>query len=140
MKATEQLRERKAEFDKAAADFEAHYPQYVEAARLSLNSLFNEADYPPTHAIRKRFDYNVEVRNLPDKTDFRVKLDSKYEQAVLSSIRDSVDRRLEGAMKDLWQRVYKVVSDMIERLDNLREGRRRHPGRLELIPGLVDCL
>lgn len=106
----------RAEFDAEVAAFLDSYADYVEAARVRLNGLFDAADYPPAREIARRFAFDVIPMPLPDATDFRVDLGAGEESRIRAEIQDRTNAAIAGAVKDTWSRVHDVVSKMAERL------------------------
>lgn len=103
----------------AAVDaFVQEYPALREEARLQLNGLYRDEDYPLPGAIASRFRMDVAFFPVPEACDWRVELaDSEVEQ-----LREQITQRVmesEGrAMQEAWRRVYDVVSKAHDRLSN----------------------
>ena len=112
------MREFRSEFELAVSDFAVKYPDLIEDARLRLNGMFQQADYPSVVDIHKRYDFKVTVNPLPDAEDFRVSLQSEE----ITKIQEDINRRSQEAqaeaMKDLWNRLYEGVRHMVDRLSD----------------------
>jgi hypothetical protein len=105
-----------ADFERAVADFRFIYPEVVDEARLSLNGLFNPADYPPADRIADLFTMRVDVDPMPTAEDFRVALSEDENARIREGIQGRLDEAVQGAINDVWHRVHDVVAHMVERL------------------------
>lgn len=110
------IRERHEKFDEVVHKFIQSYPELKEDAKIRLNGMFKELDYPNVEEIKTKFNYIISFSPVPDSKDFRVSL----KDDVIDKIKKEIDDRrtlLEtNAMKDLWKRVYDTINHMIERL------------------------
>lgn len=111
------MMELKAEFEKATDHFIGNYPAVIADAKIRLNGMFREADYPDAGQIADKFRFKVSFSNVPE-TDFRVKLSEKEKAALKASAEQAVQERLDGAVKDTWQRIKEAVKAVSERLTN----------------------
>lgn len=113
-----EMRTLRADFDKAVEVFIADYPSLVSDARIRLNGLFNEADYPDTSNIHKKFSFGTEINPLPMGSDFRVSLNSQETDRIRSEIEARTQAGLEAAHNDLYRRLADVVKHMAEKLSD----------------------
>lgn len=141
---TNQLRELRADFDGAVADFIASYASYVEEARVRLNGMFNADDYPTVEKIAQKFGFEFGVIPLPNGNDFRIDIDAKELAKVQAETDRSVNLAIKDAMDDLWKRVHDSVSHMAT---SLREydvdpvtGKKSHPFRDSLVGNLRELV
>jgi len=104
------------EFESAVSQFVAGYPDYVNQARVSLNGLFDESDYPNPETIGGKFDFETQLFNVPDARDFRVDLADGQAADIRSQIETATNQALHVAMRDAWQRVADTVGHMSEKL------------------------
>lgn len=102
--------------DEKVSDFLAKWDTIVADARVRLNGLFDEADYPSPARLRRAFAVDMTVFPMPAGDDFRVPLGSEEAAAVQEHIDTRVNELLEAATRDVWQRVHEVVSRMVDRL------------------------
>lgn len=114
----EKMRHFQSDFNEAAADFICEYPLYVEAAKLQLNGLFREEDYPASENIRKKFQLRVEILPIPSGDDFRVSISNDEQARIRHQIDESVRESFSRAHEDLWIRLRGVVERMVDRLRN----------------------
>lgn len=133
------------QFDRAVNEFVASYPGYINAARDTLQGLFDQLDYPLPDDIGRRFRFETVVMPMPDSADFRVSL----ARDEVAQIRDEIERRTaeaaEAAIGDLWQRIHDTVRHMAARLRMYRvtDDGVEHPFRDSMVTNLralVDLL
>jgi hypothetical protein len=135
-----------AEFEQEVEEFAKGYPQMVDAARRSLNGLFNDEDYPQPSAIRDKFTMQVDVDPMPTADDFRVALSEDENFRIREQIQGRLDDAVQGAIGDFWHRVHDLVAHMVERLRAYEvdaEGKVKNTFRDSLvgnIRGMVDLL
>ena len=94
------------------------YEQQVEAARVMLGDLFNPEDYPSADEIASQFGIDTGFEPLPDAGDFRVDLVEEEIESIREQLREEQQVKAEQAMRDLWNRTFKVVKNMSERLSD----------------------
>jgi len=66
--------------------------------------------------LEAKFDFDVEVKPLPQAQDFRAKLSDESTKAIIKDIERRTNERLENAMKDVFGRVEGLVRHMTEKL------------------------
>lgn len=110
------LSEKESKFREAVDAFIKDWPNLKEEARVRLNGLYREDDYPTLSALRHRFGFSIDFEQVPDPSDFRVSLGEAEEEAIRQSIADRVQTGIAEAHRDLWGRLHEVVTKMVERL------------------------
>ena len=113
---TQIMSEHKRKWEAAVAKFIADYPQLREDAKLALNGLYKDEDYPDPQVVAAKFRMDVGFYPVPDAGDWRVSLSDSEVETLRSQITDRVMEAQGRAMKEAWQRVYDVVSKAHERL------------------------
>lgn len=119
---TEGVRRFKREYQLLADDFIREYPILKEDARVLLNGMFNEMDYPTAEEMRDRFSIDIETLPLPTANDFRVALASEEVERIQRQIESRLQQEMANANKELWNRLHYAVDNMVLRLSN-PEGR-----------------
>jgi hypothetical protein len=94
----------------------------VEDARTRLNGLFNEADYPASDAMKRKFSFRVEVDPVPESADFRVDVGDAQAAQIRSDIEARTRDMMAVAVRDTYGRVADVVGHMAERLRAFKPG------------------
>ena len=89
----------------------------ITEAEYKLNKMFNREDYPEVSQIEERFSFATEITPVPSGTDFRVDLAQDEVAAIKQQIEMQARKAQEGAMNDLWNRLYDVVHKMANKLD-----------------------
>ena len=108
----------KDNFEREVTNFLRVYPNLKDEARQRLNGMFDEDDYPDVYILETKFNIKSVILPVPEADDFRVNLTDDEVEGVRTSIREQVEASTESAMKDLWKRLFKVVSHMSERLSD----------------------
>jgi len=108
------------EREDAVARFVAGYPQFVDAARVRLNGMFNESDYPTPSAIAGKFRFAVSVDNVPDADDFRVEMADGQADDIRREIEARSNAAVETVIRDCYTRIAEHVGKMSERLKAYR--------------------
>lgn len=131
----EKMRAYHADFDSAVAKFLDGYPSFKADARVRLNGMFREDDYPDEQRIRAKFDFDVGTMPLPQAADFRVSLNDGEVARIKSEIEQRTQAAIDGAVRDLWQRIRATVEHIAERLELYRVsgGKVENPFRDSLI-------
>lgn len=119
---TEGVRTFRRAYQLLADDFIREYPFLMEGARVLLNGLFNETDYPTADEMHERFSIDVETLPVPTADDFRVALASEEVERIQHQIESRLQQEMANANKDLWNRLRDAVDNMVLRLSN-PEGR-----------------
>ena len=134
-------------FYKAVRDFVAGYPDYVQAARIALNGLFNQRDYPRADQIGRKFGVRRQFLPVAQPDDFRVTLGEEHVARIKADIESRNIELLDSANRDLWQRVHAVTVRLVDRLGAYQvdplDGSKTHPFRdslIENIRALLDIM
>lgn len=113
---TKKMRGLKTAFEEAVNDFIADYPRLIEKAERDLNGLFNAMDYPQAYELEGKFGFSVHVVPVPDRNDFRVSLTDDEVDKIKSDIESRVQDSIGAAVRDCWDRLYRVVNHMSKKL------------------------
>lgn len=107
----------KTKMEAALADFVPKYPALVQQARTDLGRLFDPNEYPPTSEIESRFGLDFDFQPIPAGHDFKG-LPQQQLDALATAMNRKTQQMMEGAMQDVWVRLYKAVANMAERLSS----------------------
>lgn len=113
---SQETRVLKAAFEKAVKAFVEDYPLLKAAASVELNGMYNAKDYPVN--IAAKFGVDVVMMPLPAEEDFRVSLPDLALAEIKEGIRAEVSQSLQAAMRDPYERLYKHISRMVDRLSD----------------------
>jgi hypothetical protein len=144
---TAKMQAYRVEFTAAVDLFVGQYPQFVEDARLRLNGLFNESDYPAADDIKSKFSFRVEIDPVPESGDFRVDVGDAQAEQIRADIEARTKDMMAVAVKDTYSRIGEVVGHMAERLRKFQpgtDGKRAsgtfHDSLVENVRDLVSLL
>lgn len=101
--------------------------EYLKEAKVRLGQMFNVDDYPQLDDLKQKFDFDVEIKPMPDANDFRVKLGDDTTKAIIKDIERRSNERVEKAVKDIFSRVIENVTVMKTRLKDFsapKDGKR----------------
>jgi hypothetical protein len=113
---TKQMQEQRVAFEAAADKFARDYPKHVEKRRRSLGSIFKPQDYPDPSRMRSLFEFDVAIMPCPDPDDFRVALAAEHAEDIKADIEARLQRAVQDAMRDPFNRVTSVVGALAEKL------------------------
>jgi hypothetical protein len=108
----------KTKYDTAADNFINNYPNLMNEARLRLNGMFEESDYPNVGTLRTRFGMDINFMAIPDSKDFRLQLEEDEVNALRTSIEQQINSRITQATKNIYYRIKEAVGHMVERLSD----------------------
>lgn len=112
------------EFDRMVRAFIDAYDLEVAQAQAKLGDLFDVREYPSAEDLRSKFAFRLNYIPLPDAGDWRLDIGNE----ALNSLREQYEAhykgQLEGAMKDIWKRLYDVLSMLSRQLaDQTEDGK-----------------
>lgn len=105
-------------FWQAVEEFLANYPDHVAMMRAVLNGLFNIEDYPETEILRNKYKFSFSFLPFPTAADFRVNLNSAEVDKIKADLEQQQQVAIESAMRDIWERLHKATSHMVEKLNS----------------------
>lgn len=103
-------------FENACQRFFDNYYSEIEKIKNDkvLGKVFNEDDYPSLSEVQKKFAFSFEIEPIADPSDFRVQVN----QSDLEKYAQSLIEIETEANKELWERLYKAVNHMVEKLNS----------------------
>jgi hypothetical protein len=112
---TQNFRAKRSEWFSLVDQFANEYPQLKLKAQQDLGPLYCEADYPAAEQMRNKFYMDMHFFPVPSK-DFRVQIASDELDRIRLDVEQQVKNAQAVAMKDLWNRVYKKVEHIAQKL------------------------
>lgn len=106
------------QFNNAVEVFLTNYDTLVSASAFQLGDLFDRNEYPPASELRRKFRFHYDFDPLPKSGDFRIDASEEVRQELEEQYQKAFDDRLNGAMKDLWERLHTTLSHMSEKLSD----------------------
>ena len=113
-KYTDKLRAAKHTYDALLADFLSDYPALQQAARIKLNGMYRDEDYPSN--VASKYGFGIEYNPVPAGGDFRVELSQEEIDIIATRTESRIKNAFEDAHKDAVKRLYDCVSRIHERL------------------------
>jgi hypothetical protein len=113
-KYTDKLRAAKHTYDSLLGDFLADYPALQQAARIKLNGMYRDEDYPSN--LASKYGFGIEYNPVPAGGDFRVELSQDEIDIIATRTESRIKNAFEDAHKDAVKRLYDCVSRIHERL------------------------
>lgn len=109
------FRKERDEWNSLVRLFGDNYPALRDHAKLRLGGLYDPSDYPHENEIRAKFHMDMAVYPVPT-ADFRVSIASAELERIQQDVARRVEQAQQGAMNDLWKRIYDRVKHMAEKL------------------------
>lgn len=94
------------------ADFVAKYPQMIDDAKLLLNGLWREYEYPKPTVIAGYFSVKTTIRPVPDSFDFRVDLGETDVATIRAQIQEDAQEQIAIAQTETCKRLRNVVEKL----------------------------
>ena len=113
---TKVMRDGRLAVEEAAKTLAKQLPEWIDEAKVRLGSMYDATEYPSSDEILKRFTVDVEIKPIPEASDFRTKLSDATVKAVTKDIERRINDRLKAAMSDIFERVVDVTSKMADKL------------------------
>jgi hypothetical protein len=105
----------KGEFETVVADFVLEYPSLRDEAKIRLNGMFDDADYPSLSTIAKKFAIETDIRPVENSADFRVEIAEEEIQSIRAEIEQKNDARMQEATESLIQRLNDAIFHLYEK-------------------------
>jgi hypothetical protein len=113
-KYTDKLRAAKHTYDALLADFLSDYPALQQAARIKLNGMYKDEDYPSN--VASKYGFGIEYNPVPAGGDFRVELSQDEIDIIATRTEARIKNAFDDAQRDAVKRLYDCVSRIHERL------------------------
>lgn len=150
---TTTMRLHAGEFNAAVSRLAARFEVLV-TNQSRLGTLFKVEDYPGMRSegeklrftvpeeLRSRFSFETKVLPLPDADDFRVSIGDQDRERIKRQIAESIQASLRVGTRELWQRLYKVVSHMSQRMTEYNTAQDGSKPRLydSMITNIVEIV
>jgi hypothetical protein len=150
---TETMRRHAAEFKAAIGRLLVRFEELVKN-QSRLGTLFKVGDYPGMRdeggglrftfpdELRARFSFETRVLPLPNADDFRVSMGDEDRERIKRQITQSIQASLRVGTRELWQRLYKVVEHMSQRMSEYNAAEDGHKPRLydSMITNIVEIV
>lgn len=105
----------KGEFEQAVVAFFNNYDNVIAEARIRLNGMFKETDYPTKLEIQNKFAFKTSFMPVPDN-DIRIELQNEEVDKIRQGIEMELNNRIAGAVNDIWARIKDTIGKMRDKL------------------------
>ena len=127
------------EFERLVDVFLQTYDWAITQSQANLGDLFDPNEYPSMDSLRSKFRFRMACVPLPDAGDFRIDVNNDALQQVKTQYQAHYAEQLTNAMNDVWQRAYKALSKMSERLD-YADHEQKKVFRDTLVSNVIDIV
>jgi len=109
-----------AEGERLVDAFLEEYEFHKIAAEANLGDMYIADEYPSVEQVRRKFEYRLTFSPVPESGDFRVDVGAKTKAYLVDTYNEHYQDRIQTAANTVWERMYKVLGAMSERLDGYR--------------------
>lgn len=120
----EQLGTMESNYNSLVDDFIKVYPSLVSAQAFKLGGYFNADEFPSVESLPRRFKFEYNFLPVPEKGDFRIQCEERVRQDLAERYDKMFSDKLAEAMREPWDRLHKVLTHMVERLNDAPDGTR----------------
>ena len=104
------------QFNKMVDEFVDKYPALVQTAQNYMGGLFKPEDYPSADEVREKFGFKLTFSPVPEAGDFRLDVPAADLEELSSQYEESFKVRMADAMKEPWDRLHKLLTEMSSKL------------------------
>lgn len=117
------INEARQEFEYKVSHFLGNYNNQISKAAFDLGSMFDRALYPTVESLQHKFSLQSTFSPVPLSGDFRLDVDHKVRNALVQEYEKAMATRLNQANEELWNRLFKHLERMVDRLDVPDDGK-----------------
>lgn len=112
------LRKARADYEEKVDAFISVYSKLREQARIELNGLFKEEDYPTEARMREKFRVHFSVMPLPASSDFRLHLAEGEVDILRAQFEQDSKAAVEAVTRDAFNRLREPLEKMVSGLQS----------------------
>tara|TARA_R110002126_G_scaffold243859_2_gene387250 strand:+ start:1205 stop:2128 length:924 start_codon:yes stop_codon:yes gene_type:complete len=122
--------------------FISSYQWEVVQAQLKLGDLFDPSEYPSAESLRSKFSISYNIAPLPESGDFRVDCAKEDKERLQAKYIEFTTMQVDKALSDIWERLYKSLSNLSERLDYGSHEKKKifKEGSVNAVVDMIDIL
>ena len=98
-------------------EFVQEYGWAQAQAQARLGNLFSSDDYPSVEIVAGKFRFRHAQTPIPEVGDFRLNIGHEAQETLRKQYASHYATQYESAMGDVWERTYKALSNMSDKLD-----------------------
>jgi len=141
MKYGDEERLAKEKHEKLVREFIDEYPRLKENAKVSLNGMYREEDYPPVEKIKGKFEFGAFIQPIADGNDFRVGVQKEELVRIKAEYAKREQEVLANGMGAIWQRTFDAVKHIADKLSEYNpDTKAKNSFRDTLIGNVVELV
>lgn len=117
------LKQQEDEFFLLVQRFLNNYSTRVSAQAFKLGKFFSATEYPSAGEIENKFGFTYVFTPVPQAGDFRVDLPAEALAQVEANFEQAVSKRVQTVMQEPWDRLYKEVSHIKDKMIDKSDGK-----------------
>lgn len=118
-----ELKGHEDEFFLLVQRFLNNYSTRVSAQAFKLGKFFSATEYPSAGEIENKFGFTYVFTPVPQAGDFRVDLPAEALAQVEANFEQAVSKRVQTVMQEPWDRLYKEVSHIKDKMIDKADGK-----------------
>lgn len=112
------------EFNRMVQAFLDAYDLEVAQTQAKLGDLFDVSEYPTIESLKSKFRFYLKYIPLPDAGDWRLDIGNEAMASLQTQYQEHYRAQLDGAMRDIWERLHDVLSTLSRQLaDQTEDGK-----------------
>jgi hypothetical protein len=111
------LTEAESKYFALVNEFVQEYGWAQAQAQARLGNLFSSDDYPSVEIVAGKFRFRHAQTPIPEVGDFRLNIGHEAQETLRKQYASHYATQYESAMGDVWERTYKALSNMSDKLD-----------------------
>ena len=116
------MRDAIIEIDQLADAYEGEYANEIDKARIEMNGLFTESDYPKPHVMRSRFSIDYNFEPVANSDDVRVwGIGDEAAKEIENEVRTATENRIADAQKHVVSQVVERAREFIDKVNKFDE-------------------
>lgn len=127
------------EFNQMVAEFLVEYPTLISAQAFELGEMFNRDEYPDVGSVAGRFRFRATYSPVAEIGDWRVDIGEEANRALEQQYAEEYERRLEGVLSDVRERIGTSLKHLSERFTNDTNGERKRFNN-DILDKFIDSL
>jgi hypothetical protein len=94
------------------------YLNQIEQAKIRLNGMFNQDDYPSVEKLKSMYDFSLSYKPIPEGGDIRADLSNEVLERIKAELASENDMILKQSQGILFKRLYDAVTHMANKLND----------------------
>ena len=120
-----QANKRRDKFNAMVNGFLHNYAAHVQTSANYLGTLFDASDYPTEDQVRQKFGFHLVFTPVPESGHFILDIPQQELEETKASCELEIQQRTTDAMRGAWDRLYKMLSTMRDKLEETEDSKKR---------------